>query len=93
MEPISTNAVNIAALCNDSYINDEGKEIGDPTEVALIQFANKNNKDYQEIRDTFQREIELPFDSDRKLMSTVHTINEPKLILTKGGPDVMFGRC
>ena len=84
--------VNIAALCNDSYINDEGKEIGDPTEVALIQFANKNNQDYQEIRRTFQREIELPFDSDRKLMSTVHTINGRRLILTKGGPDIMFGR-
>ena len=84
--------VNIAALCNDSYINDEGKEIGDPTEVALIQFANKNNQDYQEIRTTFQREIELPFDSDRKLMSTVHTINGRRLILTKGGPDIMFGR-
>ena len=84
--------VNIAALCNDSYINDEGKEIGDPTEVALIQFANKNNRDYQEIRTTFQREIELPFDSDRKLMSTVHTINGRRLILTKGGPDIMFGR-
>ena len=84
--------VNIAALCNDSYINDEGKEIGDPTEVALIQFANKNNRDYQEIRRTFKREIELPFDSDRKLMSTVHTINGRRLILTKGGPDIMFGR-
>ena len=83
--------VNIAALCNDSYINDEGKEIGDPTELALIQFANKNNRDYQEIRHTFQRETELPFDSDRKLMSTVHHINGRRLILTKGGPDIMFG--
>ncbi|RHW32385.1 cation-translocating P-type ATPase [Lysinibacillus yapensis] len=85
--------VNVAALCNDSYINNDGQEIGDPTEVALIQFANKNNKDYEEIRKTYLREAELPFDSDRKLMSTVHTINNKRMMLTKGGPDVMFGRA
>ncbi|WP_138419928.1 cation-translocating P-type ATPase [Aquibacillus sediminis] len=85
--------VKIAVLCNDSYINNEGKEVGDPTEVALINFANDNNKDYDEIRDTFEREAELPFDSDRKLMSTVNTIDGDKLLLTKGGPDVVFNRA
>ncbi|ALC91975.1 ATPase [Bacillus sp. FJAT-18017] len=85
--------VNIAALCNDSYINDSGQEVGDPTEVALIQFANKNNQNYNELRNTYPREAELPFDSDRKLMSTVHTINGSRMILTKGGPDIMFGRA
>ncbi|WP_316569143.1 cation-translocating P-type ATPase [Neobacillus sp. YIM B06451] len=85
--------VNIAALCNDSYINDDGKEVGDPTEAALIQFAQKNNQDYDELRRTYPRLAEMPFDSDRKLMSTVHTINGRQLILTKGGPDVMFGRA
>ncbi|RBP44680.1 cation-translocating P-type ATPase [Garciella nitratireducens] len=85
--------MNIAVLCNDSYINNDGQEIGDPTEVALIQFSNKNNKDYQELRDTYNRETELPFDSDRKLMSTVNRIDGKKMILTKGGPDVMFGRA
>src|SRR5690606_39422483 len=71
----------------------DGQEIGDPTEVALIDFCNKNNKDYREIRSTFKREAELPFDSDRKLMSTLHTFNSGKTMLTKGGPDVMFKRC
>ncbi|RLL42736.1 cation-translocating P-type ATPase [Oceanobacillus piezotolerans] len=85
--------VNIAVLCNDSYINNEGKEVGDPTEVALINYANNNNKDYNEIRNTYKREAELPFDSDRKLMSTVHTMNGERLMLTKGGPDVMFNRA
>lgn len=85
--------VQIAVLCNDSYINNEGKEIGDPTEVALIHFANQNNKDYEEIRKTYPREEELPFDSDRKLMSTVNTIDNERLMLTKGGPDVMFSRA
>lgn len=85
--------VRIMVLCNDSYINNEQKEVGDPTEVALIQFANKHHKDYKEVRSTYPREMELPFDSDRKLMSTVHTINGEKMMLTKGGPDVMFQRA
>lgn len=79
---------NIMVLCNDSYINNEGKEVGDPTEVALINYVNN----HEEMRDQYQREAELPFDSDRKLMSTVYTINGSRMILTKGGPDVIFNR-
>jgi P-type Ca2+ transporter type 2C len=85
--------VRIAALCNDSYINEDRQEIGDPTEVALINFANKHGHEYEELRATYRREAELPFDSDRKLMSTVHTIDGQKVMLTKGGPDVMFSRA
>lgn len=85
--------IHIAVLCNDSHINEEGKELGDPTEVALIAFSNRKNKNYNEIRDSFPREAEIPFDSDRKLMSTVHTFNSQKTLLVKGGPDVMFARC
>lgn len=85
--------VHIAVLCNDSHITDDGQEIGDPTEVALLAFSNKNHKDYREIRSSYARVAELPFDSDRKLMSTVHMIGDSKLMLTKGGPDVMFSRC
>ncbi|WP_042347627.1 cation-translocating P-type ATPase [Bacillus massiliigorillae] len=85
--------IHIAVLCNDSHINEEGKELGDPTEVALIAFSNRKNKNYNEIRDAFPREAEIPFDSDRKLMSTVHTFNNQKALLVKGGPDVMFARC
>ncbi|WP_411349878.1 cation-translocating P-type ATPase [Paenibacillus sp. WLX2291] len=85
--------VHIAVLCNDSHIDEEGKEMGDPTEVALIAFSNAKNKHYGEIRDGFPREAELPFDSDRKLMSTVHILEGQKTLLTKGGPDVLIGRC
>lgn len=85
--------IHIAVLCNDSHINEEGKELGDPTEVALITFSNKNNKNYNEIRDRFPREAEIPFDSERKLMTTIHTFNQQKAMLVKGGPDVMFERC
>lgn len=85
--------LHIAVLCNDSNINEEGKELGDPTEVALIAFSNSRNKDYREIRDNFPREAEIPFDSDRKLMTTLHTFGGQKAMLTKGGPDVLFNRC
>ncbi|MEG0748592.1 MAG: cation-translocating P-type ATPase, partial [Carnobacterium sp.] len=82
----------IAVLANDSNINEEGQELGDPTEVAMIAFSNKVNKPYGELRTSYPREAELPFDSDRKLMSTVHTIDGERLMLSKGGPDVVFGR-
>ena len=85
--------VYIAALCNDSYINQENQEIGDPTEVALIQFADKHAHSYQELRKKYPREAELPFDSDRKLMSTVHHMDGERLLFAKGGPDVMFHRA
>ncbi|PAE27212.1 ATPase [Paenibacillus sp. 7884-2] len=85
--------VNTAVLCNDSFINSDGGEIGDPTEVALINFSNKNNNDYEAVREKFKREAELPFDSDRKLMSTVHRMDGETTMLTKGGPDVMFDRA
>ena len=85
--------LHIAVLCNDANINEEGQEIGDPTEVALIAFSNNRNKHYSEIRDQFPREAELPFDSDRKLMSTVHQFEGEYAMLTKGGPDVLISRC
>lgn len=85
--------LHIAVLCNDSNINEEGKELGDPTEVALIAFSNNKDRDYREIRDNFPREAELPFDSERKLMTTLHTFEGQKALLTKGGPDVLFSRC
>lgn len=82
----------IGALCNDSYINKDGQEVGDPTEVALINFANKNSHDYEQLRQKYKRIAEIPFDSDRKLMSTVHNVDGENVMFTKGGPDVMFNR-
>lgn len=88
-----TFLLNIAVLCNDSYINKENREVGDPTEVALINFYNDGKRNYQQIRSRYPREAELPFDSDRKLMSTIHTIDNQRFMLVKGGPDVMFSRA
>ena len=82
----------IAVLSNDASINTEGQELGDPTEVAMVAFSNKMNQPFGSLREAYPREAELPFDSERKLMSTVHTIESERLLLTKGGPDVVFGR-
>ena len=82
----------VAVLANDASINMDGHEVGDPTEVAMIAFSNKMNQPYDELRKAYPRVADLPFDSERKLMSTVHTINGEHLLLTKGGPDVVFGR-
>lgn len=82
-----------STLCNDSDITDEGIEIGDPTEVALINYASKNNIDYKLLREKYIRLNELPFDSDRKLMSTINNIGNDVLMFTKGAPDIVFSRC
>lgn len=83
----------ISTLNNDATINPEGKEIGDPTEVALLDFATKNDMDFKKIQEKFKRLNELPFDSDRKIMSTVHAVNGNVLMFTKGAPDVILSRC
>ncbi|MCE9655170.1 calcium-translocating P-type ATPase, PMCA-type [Clostridium celatum] len=86
-------AINLGStLCNDSEITNTGKEIGDPTEVALLRFATKRGIDYKEIREKYDRLNEIPFDSDRKLMSTVNAINGNAIMFTKGAPDVVFAR-
>lgn len=82
----------IAVLANDSSFDEEGTASGDPTEVALIQYSNEQNKPYTELREEFPRISELPFDSDRKLMSTLHEVDGETLMFIKGGPDVIFNR-
>jgi len=59
-------------LCNDST-NADGQEIGDPTETALINLGSKLGREAADVRAQYPRQLEIPFDSDRKLMSTVHT--------------------
>ena len=80
-------------LCNDSDINEDGKETGDPTEVGLINFAKKNNSDFKNIRGIYERKEEIPFDSDRKIMSTVNKLKEKTIMFSKGAPDIILSRC
>ena len=78
-------------LCNDAECK-EGKEIGDPTETALVNFGLKYQFDFEHIREKYPRLAEIPFDSDRKLMSTVHNVNGRLTMLTKGATDVLLNR-
>nr|WP_294681297.1 cation-translocating P-type ATPase [uncultured Anaerotignum sp.] len=81
-----------SVLCNDGAIH-EGNHIGDPTETALLAYCRNAGGDENEMRQAFPRLQELPFDSERKLMSTLHYIEEKHMLLTKGAPDVLLARC
>lgn len=78
-------------LCNDST-SKKGKEIGDPTEVALVNLGHKYQVEELDLRSKYERAKELPFDSDRKLMSTLHNIDGKNLMFTKGALDVILDR-
>ena len=85
--------LNAMVLCNDSSFSQEGQALGDPTEVALIAYSDKIGYPYQELREKSPRLAEFPFDSERKLMSTINDFEGQKTIFVKGGPDVLFNRC
>lgn len=78
-------------LCSDATVED-GKEIGDPTETALIALGNRLNVDAGTVRSTHPRISEVPFDSDRKLMSTLHDLDGERIMVTKGAVDVLMDR-
>lgn len=80
-----------AILSNDSSIVD-GSGIGDPTEFCLLEMADKIDLDYNFVRDALDRLEEIPFDSDRKLMSTKYRLHGTPTVLTKGALDVLLGR-
>ena len=79
-------------LCNDTKISSDGTLTGDPTETALVDMAFKLNFD-PTIYDRMPRIEEIPFDSDRKLMTTVNEINGKYIVYTKGGIDELLHRC
>ena len=78
-------------LCNDST-NADGQEIGDPTETALINLGSKLGREAADVRAQYPRQLEIPFDSDRKLMSTVHTLQGAQTMIVKGAVDVLLTR-
>lgn len=85
--------LNAMVLCNDSSFSQEGQLLGDPTEVALIAYSDKIGYPYQDLREKSPRLAEFPFDSERKLMSTINDFEGQKTIFVKGGPDVLFNHC
>lgn len=89
--PLQMQLLRDSMLCNDSTIA-EGKEIGDPTETALIRIGLDLGQSYETARGEFPRFSEIPFDSDRKLMSTCHRIDGQSVMITKGAADVLLNR-
>ena len=80
-----------SVLCNDSTVTEE-QEIGDPTETALVNVGSRHDRNVSQIRDDYPRLSEVPFDSDRKLMSTAHGFDGKYTVVVKGAVDVLLGR-
>ena len=84
------------ALCCDGSVvfdGDQEQHIGDPTETAIVLAAYKNGMPKGDLNKQHPRLAEIPFDSDRKLMSTVHEMNGKKIVIVKGAFDMMAPRC
>ena len=81
------------ALCSDAEINDDGSVVGEPTECALVNYANELSFNKKQLKQQMPRVGEAPFDSDRKMMSTVHESSEGLIQYTKGAPDELLKRC
>ena len=85
-DPAQRFLLDCSILCNDST-NENGVEIGDPTETALINLGSRYGVEAAEVRESYPREDEIPFDSDRKMMSTLHRIDGENRMIVKGAVD------
>lgn len=85
--------IEYSALCSDAEIDDEGREIGDPTEVALVIALKKLGKMKSELQEKYPRIDEIPFESERKLMTTVHKYEDKFLSITKGALESLLPKC
>lgn len=81
-----------AMLCNDTKISENNELTGDPTETALVDLGFKLNFK-KSIYEDMPRTFEIPFESDRKLMTTVNKVNDKYIVYTKGGVDELLNRC
>lgn len=81
------------ALCNDAHLNDKDEAEGEPTEAALVQYAVTVGLKKHELEEKYPRVAEAPFDSMRKMMSTVHKAEDGFVQYTKGAPDEILKAC
>lgn len=90
-------AMELSAMCTDSKIDIKDKKaeiIGEPTEIALVEIAYNNSINKNELYETMPRVSEIPFDSNRKMMTTIHKLQNGKYrVITKGAPDVLLNKC
>lgn len=89
---IEMGLLRAAVLCSNA-VNVNGQEIGDPTEIALVNVGHKYNMVETEVRKEYSRLRELPFDSDRKMMSTLNRIEGRDCLITKGAPDIIIDKA
>lgn len=89
---IEMGLLRAAVLCSNA-VNVNGQEIGDPTEIALVNVGHKYNMVETEVRKEYSRLRELPFDSDRKMMSTLNRIEGRNYLITKGAPDIIIDKA
>lgn len=89
--PVHKQLLRLSILCNDST-NEDGQEIGDPTETAMINLGDKMGVPAKRVRAAYPRLSEVPFDSDRKLMSTLHCLKDGYTMIVKGATDVILDR-
>jgi len=90
------NLLTFGTLCCDGSVVFHGAEethIGDPTETAIVLAAHRNGMPKEDLNRKYPRLAEIPFDSDRKLMSTVNLIDGKKVVIVKGAVDMMISRC
>ena len=90
-------AMELGTMCTDCKVyNKKGKIeiVGEPTEMAIVDVATRNEKNKEELYKLMPRINEIPFDSNRKMMTTIHKLEKNKYrIITKGAPDVLLNRC
>ena len=84
--------LSLGAMCTDCNIN-EGIAYGEPTEVAIVNLAIDFGQSKEELYKKYPRIAEIPFDSERKMMTTIHKMNGKYRIITKGAPDVLLSKC
>ncbi|MBQ9979774.1 MAG: cation-translocating P-type ATPase [Oscillospiraceae bacterium] len=90
-DPFQEPLLRTALLCSDATVDENG-EVGDPTETALVRLGEDHGFDELITRGRWPRLTEIPFDSDRKMMSTVHELSGGLLMVTKGAVDVLLDR-
>lgn len=89
-------AAELSTMCTDcNVLYEKGKvEVkGEPTEVALVQYGLKNGKNKTELYQQMPRVSEIPFDSNRKMMTTIHKVGNRYRVITKGAPDILLDKC
>ncbi|MBP3707239.1 MAG: calcium-translocating P-type ATPase, PMCA-type [Clostridia bacterium] len=89
----SNFVLELATMCTSVQIQNNGKILGDPTEIAIVEKANLLNKNRNELYEKYPKVNEIPFDSNRKLMTTIHKVGGKYRVITKGAPDILLERC